>query len=170
MRSPIRRFFNIFVTGALAALPLAATVLIFVWAARLTAQYVGPGSLVGRVLSSIGLGVGASEVAAYAIGVAIVLALPGLWLAATQEFPDKAALLAACIAAPALFEAAQLLRYGGSVWDKIADTAFMVLPPVGAVLSFDWQGGLMVSGNLAPALWCLAATALIGAVGAWRRA
>lgn len=104
------------------------------------------------------------------VGVAIVLALPGLWLAATQEFPDKAALLAACIAAPALFEAAQLLRYGGSVWDKIADTAFMVLPPVGAVLSFDWQGGLMVSGNLAPALWCLAATALIGAVGAWRRA
>jgi len=74
MRSPIRRIVNIFVTGALAALPLAATVLIFVWAARLTAQYIGPGSLVGRVLSSIGLGVGGSEFAAYAIGVAIVLA------------------------------------------------------------------------------------------------
>jgi len=74
MRSPIPRIFNVFVTGALAALPLAATVLIFVWAARLTAQYIGPGSLIGRVLSSIGLGVGGSEFAAYAIGVAIVLA------------------------------------------------------------------------------------------------
>ncbi|TXL64314.1 DUF502 domain-containing protein [Zeimonas arvi] len=69
----MRRLFNIFVTGALAALPLAATIAIFVWAARLAAEYLGPYSLVGRTLSSIGLGVGGSEVAAYAIGVLIVL-------------------------------------------------------------------------------------------------
>lgn len=69
----MRRLLNIFVTGALAALPLAATIAIFVWAARLAAEYLGPYSLVGRALSSIGLGVGGSEVAAYTIGVLIVL-------------------------------------------------------------------------------------------------
>ena len=69
----MRGLLNIFVTGALAALPLAATLAIFVWAARLAADYLGPYSLVGRTLSSIGLGVGGSEVAAYAIGILIVL-------------------------------------------------------------------------------------------------
>lgn len=69
----MRRLLNIFVTGVLAALPLAATLALFVWAARLTATYLGPYSLVGQGLRSIGLGIGASEVAAYAIGILIVL-------------------------------------------------------------------------------------------------
>ena len=73
MRTPLRRLVNTFVTGALAALPLAATVAIFVWAARLAANYLGPYSLIGRALSSIGLGLGRSEVFAYTIGVAAVL-------------------------------------------------------------------------------------------------
>jgi uncharacterized membrane protein len=66
---------RIFVTGLLAALPLAATILIFVWGARLLYGWVGPGSLVGDLLMSIGLGVGGSEVAGYLIGVLIVVAL-----------------------------------------------------------------------------------------------
>ncbi|HRO61770.1 MAG TPA: DUF502 domain-containing protein [Burkholderiaceae bacterium] len=73
MQTPLRRLVNTFVTGALAALPLAATVAILVWAARLAADYLGPHSLIGRALSSIGLGLGRSEVFAYAIGVAAVL-------------------------------------------------------------------------------------------------
>ena len=73
MRTPLRSLVNTFVTGALAALPLAATVAILVWAARLAADYLGPHSLIGRALSSIGLGLGRSEVFAYAIGVAAVL-------------------------------------------------------------------------------------------------
>lgn len=73
MRTPLRSLVNTFVTGALAALPLAATVAILVWAARLAAAYLGPHSLIGRALSSIGLGLGRSEVFAYAIGVAAVL-------------------------------------------------------------------------------------------------
>ncbi|NLD68578.1 MAG: DUF502 domain-containing protein [Limnobacter sp.] len=73
MRTPLRRLLNTFVTGALAALPLAATVAILIWAARLAANYLGPYSLIGRGLSSIGLGLGRSEVFAYAIGVAAVL-------------------------------------------------------------------------------------------------
>ena len=44
---------RIFITGLLAALPLAATILIFVWGARLLYGWVGPGSLVGNLLVSI---------------------------------------------------------------------------------------------------------------------
>ncbi|MCW5632605.1 MAG: DUF502 domain-containing protein [Rubrivivax sp.] len=69
-----RRLLNIFVTGVLAALPLAATILIFVWGARLAVAYVGPDSLVGGALVRIGLGITGSEVVGYAIGVAVVMA------------------------------------------------------------------------------------------------
>jgi uncharacterized membrane protein len=71
---PLRTLLRIFATGALAALPLAATALIFAWAARFLIRWLGPESAVGHVLVSIGLGVGASEVVGYAIGVAIVAA------------------------------------------------------------------------------------------------
>jgi uncharacterized membrane protein len=71
----MRVLVRIFVTGVLAALPLAATVLVFVWAAGLLVRWLGPDSAVGRLLVSIGLGVGASEVVGYAIGVAIIAAL-----------------------------------------------------------------------------------------------
>jgi uncharacterized membrane protein len=74
MIKPVRTLLRIFVTGALAALPLAATLLIFGWAAGVLVRWLGPESLIGRGLISIGLGVGASEVVGYAIGVAIVAA------------------------------------------------------------------------------------------------
>jgi uncharacterized membrane protein len=69
-----RRLLNVFVTGMLAALPLAATILIFVWGARLVVAYVGPDSLIGGLLLRIGLGITGSEVVGYAIGVAVVMA------------------------------------------------------------------------------------------------
>lgn len=68
------RLLNVFVTGILAALPLAATILIFVWGARLVVAYVGPDSLIGGLLVRIGLGITGSEVVGYAIGVAVVMA------------------------------------------------------------------------------------------------
>jgi uncharacterized membrane protein len=68
------RLLNVFVTGILAALPLAATILIFVWGARLVVAYVGPDSMVGGLLVRIGLGITGSEVVGYAIGVAAVMA------------------------------------------------------------------------------------------------
>jgi uncharacterized membrane protein len=75
MNRPLRTLLRIFATGALAALPLAATLLIFVWAARLINRWVGPDSMIGSLMVSIGLGVGGSEVVGYAIGVAIVAGL-----------------------------------------------------------------------------------------------
>ena len=66
---------RIFMTGLLAALPLAATILIFVWGARVLYGWVGPGSMFGGLLVSIGLGVTGSEVAGYLIGASIVVLL-----------------------------------------------------------------------------------------------
>lgn len=71
---PQRHLLRIFVTGLIAALPLAATVAIFWWAASLLIRWLGPGSAVGQVLGAVGLGVTESEVAGYAIGVALVAA------------------------------------------------------------------------------------------------
>lgn len=63
---------RIFVTGLMAALPLAATVAIFWWAASLLIRWLGPDSGFGRALAALGLGVTGSEVAGYAIGVGLV--------------------------------------------------------------------------------------------------
>lgn len=72
---PLTRLSRIFLTGALAALPLAATIAIFVWAVGLLVRWLGPDSAVGRAMTRIGLGVTGSEVVGYAIGVALVAAL-----------------------------------------------------------------------------------------------
>ena len=68
-----RRLAAVFVAGLLAALPLATTALVVAWGARLVYEWLGPGSLVGRALGGIGLGVTGSELWGYAIGVAVVL-------------------------------------------------------------------------------------------------
>jgi uncharacterized membrane protein len=65
---------RLFVTGLLAALPLAATVLVFWWALALLAQWVGPASALGQGLRRIGLGVG-SELVGYLIGLGVVVLL-----------------------------------------------------------------------------------------------
>jgi len=67
------RVLNTFVTGLLAALPLAATLLIFAWVVRLLVDYLGPGSLVGRMLSALGLGITGYGVTSYLIGIAITM-------------------------------------------------------------------------------------------------
>jgi uncharacterized membrane protein len=66
---------RIFLTGLLAALPLVATLLIFLWGAELLYGWLGPHSRVGRLLVSIGFGGAGSEVVGYLIGVLVVVAL-----------------------------------------------------------------------------------------------
>lgn len=72
-RRPFSRLLRIFATGLLAALPLAATVFVFVWAARTLYAWLGPGSFVGSLLVALGLGGYGSEVVGYLIGVAVVV-------------------------------------------------------------------------------------------------
>jgi uncharacterized membrane protein len=68
-----RHLLRLFVTGLLAALPLAATIAIFAWAISLLLRWLGPNSAFGNLLGSVGLGVTGSEIVGYLIGVAIIL-------------------------------------------------------------------------------------------------
>ena len=72
LKAATRHVLKLFVTGLLAALPLAATVAVFWWALSLLLRWLGPGSKVGSVLSAIGLGVTGSELVGWLIGVAAV--------------------------------------------------------------------------------------------------
>ncbi len=72
MKRTSAHLLRIFVTGLLAALPLAATLAIFWWAADLLYRWLGPASAVGRVMVAIGLGVTGSEVVGYLLGISVV--------------------------------------------------------------------------------------------------
>jgi len=78
----MNRIGRIFLTGLVAALPLMLTIFVTAWLLSFVAQYLGPHSGFGRLLASIGLGVGASAIASYLIGLAIIAAaVYGLGLA-----------------------------------------------------------------------------------------
>jgi len=66
---------RVFLTGLLAALPLLLTVFVTAWLLSLINQYLGPSSKFGRFLVSIGVGVGASELAPYLIGLVLIICL-----------------------------------------------------------------------------------------------
>ncbi|MEZ5926716.1 MAG: DUF502 domain-containing protein [Hyphomicrobiaceae bacterium] len=68
------RIARVFFAGLLALLPLALTIGVLAWAARTLHEYLGPGSLFGHFLVSLGLGVDATSTAPYIVGLAAVLA------------------------------------------------------------------------------------------------
>ena len=68
------RFTRIFFSGLLALLPLAVTIAVMAWSVSLLNAYLGPGSLFGRLLVSLGMSVGASSAAPYVIGLLALLA------------------------------------------------------------------------------------------------
>jgi uncharacterized membrane protein len=73
MPARIRRLARTLLAGSIAALPLVATVLIFTWTARFVFAWLGPGSLVGRALADLGIAIGGSALAGYALGIALML-------------------------------------------------------------------------------------------------
>jgi uncharacterized membrane protein len=66
---------RVFIAGLLAALPLMLTIFIIVWLLNFLNQYLGPGSAFGRFLTSLGFGVGTSELAPYLIGLSLIAAV-----------------------------------------------------------------------------------------------
>lgn len=72
IRRTSRQLMRLFVTGALAALPLAATVAIFWWAASMLMRWLGPDSLIGQGMAALGLGVSGSVLVGYLIGIGLV--------------------------------------------------------------------------------------------------
>jgi uncharacterized membrane protein len=73
MTHSTRTLLRLFVTGLLAALPLAATAAIFAWLIALLLNWLGPGSAFGQVLKAIGIGVAGSEVIGYLVGVGMLI-------------------------------------------------------------------------------------------------
>lgn len=69
LKHPLRTL----LTGALALLPLAATLLLLSWLFGLLAVWLGPGSAFGQMLTGIGLGLTESEVIGYLLGLMLVL-------------------------------------------------------------------------------------------------
>jgi uncharacterized membrane protein len=69
----LRHVANLFLTGLLAALPLAATVAVLVWTVQLIYAWLGPTSLFGKALIGMGLDVSGSEVVGYLLGLGVVL-------------------------------------------------------------------------------------------------
>jgi uncharacterized membrane protein len=74
MKAHARKLLRVFVTGLLAALPLAATIAIFAWAISFLFGWLGPSSGVGSVLVAIGVALTGSEVIGYLIGLLAVAA------------------------------------------------------------------------------------------------
>ncbi len=71
LKHPLRTL----LTGVLALLPLAATLLLLSWLLRLLAVWLGPGSAFGQMLTGIGLGLTESEVIGYLLGLMLVVVL-----------------------------------------------------------------------------------------------
>jgi uncharacterized membrane protein len=71
LKHPVRTL----LTGLLALLPLAATLLLLGWVLRFLSSYLGPGSVVGQLLTSVGLGVTESELVGYLLGLLLVVVL-----------------------------------------------------------------------------------------------
>jgi uncharacterized membrane protein len=73
MKRATAHLLRVFVAGLLAALPLAATVFVFWWAATTLIRWLGPESAIGSVLVRVGLGVTGSEIVGYLLGVALIV-------------------------------------------------------------------------------------------------
>jgi len=69
-----RRLARTFVAGMVAALPLVATLVILTFTVRFVVSWLGPGSVLGRALSTLGVRIAGSELAGYGIGLALVVA------------------------------------------------------------------------------------------------
>ena len=79
---------RVFLAGVLLLLPLAVTVALVVWVVTLVYGFVGPGTFVGRFLTSIGFGFSSSAAIAYLIGIGVMVAvvyLLGLIATVLQE-------------------------------------------------------------------------------------
>jgi uncharacterized membrane protein len=75
MRISLKHPLRTLMTGILALLPLAATVLLLAWVLKFLSTWLGPGSTVGHFLTSIGLGVTESELVGYLLGLLLVVVL-----------------------------------------------------------------------------------------------
>jgi uncharacterized membrane protein len=68
----MNRVVGTFIAGLLVVLPIVLTIFLVVWAANIAINFVGPNSVIGRMLITLGFGFSASTWLAYLIGLLIV--------------------------------------------------------------------------------------------------
>lgn len=73
MEGRVGRIARIFLAGILGVLPLVVTALVIGWLVSFVYTWVGPGSWVGKMLVSLGVGVSATSVTPYLLGLLIVI-------------------------------------------------------------------------------------------------
>ncbi len=74
------RLARIFFSGLLALLPLVVTIVVLGWAFSMLRDYLGPGSIFGNLLVSLGMGVGVITAAPYVAGLlALLIARRSSW-------------------------------------------------------------------------------------------
>jgi uncharacterized membrane protein len=71
----VGRILRIFLSGALALLPIMVTVIVTAWLGSLVVSYAGPGSFFGNLIASLGLNLSGSSTLAYFIGLGIILGI-----------------------------------------------------------------------------------------------
>lgn len=122
-----------FVTGFLTVLPLVATLVLLGWVMSLLMDYLGPNSLLGHTLGRLGLRLTESPLAAYLIGLGVVLALVYLLglLVETQLQRRVKALVEALIARiPVISTVYDLLKRMIEMMSKRDEAGVRAMAPV----------------------------------------
>jgi uncharacterized membrane protein len=70
-----RRAARCFLSGVIAILPLAITLGVVAWVAGIVSSYLGPSTVIGRILSRVGVSFAEDDKVAYLVGVALVLGI-----------------------------------------------------------------------------------------------
>lgn len=121
-----------FLAGALAILPLLITALAMGWLVSLLKDYVGPQTAVGRMLTSLGVGVGAPA-APYIVGIVLLLvAIYALGLLVESRIgPWFTATLEAAIARiPLISRVYDLTKRFTSIMDTKGESNLAAMSPV----------------------------------------
>ena len=109
-----KRIARCFVAGVLAILPIVVTVAIVIWVADLTKGFLGPDTMLGRFLSSIGGNFFRAEVAPYAAGWVVVLGV--------------------------VFAVGVLVELGAkSIVQRLVDSLFKRIPLIGSIYTASKQ-------------------------------
>jgi len=142
-------------TGALAALPMVATLVLLSWVMSLLLRYLGPGSAVGGVLAGLGLRITESEGLAYALGVGLLLILVyllGLMVETQLQRRLKAMLDSLIRRIPIISTVYELLTRMVTLMSKRDADGVGAMTPVwchfGGVKSAEEGGGVLVLGLL----------------------
>jgi uncharacterized membrane protein len=69
----LARIIGIFLAGLFVLLPIFVTVVVIAWIATFLSSYAGPGSLLGRLISALGLNVLSSPTGAYFLGLLMII-------------------------------------------------------------------------------------------------